>query len=126
MTVQDGVPSEIVCTAVGSRPEVDILWYQGTGADANQPITEGITKDVTSNPDDDARSDTVSTLQYTASKDYNGGTLRCVTYGQAVAGSEEDTASLNVLCKSLVSTESQCLTHNLKANDENYNMLTDV
>ena len=96
VTVTEAEISEIVCTAVGARPAVTIDWYHKTPSGSETKITDGVTQVDTPNGD---TFDSVSTLQYTVSKDYNGGTLRCVTTGQEVAESREDTATLNVQCK---------------------------
>ena len=60
-------------------------------------ITSGASQTNTFNPD--LTFDSVSTLQYSFSKEFNGGVLKCKTSGQALAESKEDTAVLNVQCK---------------------------
>ncbi len=97
VTVVVGTPSDIVCTALGARPEVTIEWYHRIGTDGTETqITSGVAEEITENGD---TSDTVSTLTYDISKEYNGGQLRCVTTGQQVAPNREDIATLNVQCK---------------------------
>ena len=96
VTVTEGEPSNIVCTSLGSIPTVDILWTQQKD-EMSEDITSGAAQTNTSNPDFTV--DSVSTLQYSFSKDYNGGMLKCMTSGQERAESKEDTAVLNVLCK---------------------------
>ena len=97
LTVVAGTPSDIVCTSLGARPAVTIEWYHRIGTDGTETqITSGVVEEITENGD---TSDTVSTLTYDISKEYNGGQLRCVTTGQQVAQSREDIAVLNIQCK---------------------------
>ena len=96
VTVTEGEPSNIVCTSLGSIPIIDIMWMQQKDG-MSDGITSGASQTNTSNPD--LTFDSVSTLQYSFSKDYNGGMLKCKSSGQALAESKEDTAVLNVQCK---------------------------
>ena len=99
MSVTEGEPSAIICTAVGARPAVTIDWYHKTDGGSETQITDGLNQVDSPNAGNPDTFDSVSTLQYTASIEYNGGTLRCVTTGQEVAESSEDAATLNVQCK---------------------------
>ena len=96
VTVTEGEPSTIVCTSLGSIPTIDILWTQEKD-EMSEDITSGAAQTNSSNPD--LTFDSVSTLQYSFSKDYNEGMLKCKTSGQARAESKEDIAVLNVRCK---------------------------
>ena len=99
VTVREGETSDIVCTATRSRPAVTVKWYHTSSVGQDTEITDGVSQTESTNPSDSETFDVESTLQYTASKDYNGFTLKCVTTGQLAAESKEDTATLNVECK---------------------------
>ncbi|XP_072049828.1 uncharacterized protein [Amphiura filiformis] len=94
VVVTEGEPSEIVCTAIGARPAVEIRWYHKTNGGSESTITEGVGS--TEEDNGDGTFDTVGTLNYTASRNYNDGQLRCQTYGQQVAASREHISALNV------------------------------
>ena len=99
VTVTAGRPSDIVCTAIGTRPVVVIDWYHQLRGGHEYKITEAVNQVNYTNMVDNYTFDTVSTLLYNASREHNGGTLRCMTTGQEVAESRESIASLNVQCK---------------------------
>ena len=96
LTVVVGTQSVIVCTALGARPAVSIEWYHRIGTGTETQITSAAAEEITENGD---TSDTVSTLSYDISREYNGGQIKCVTSGQQVAERREDTAVLNVQCE---------------------------
>ena len=97
VTTTENQITEILCTAAEARPPVEIQWYHTNKEGVETIIIQGVSQTNVSNPD--GTFDTVSTLQYNASKEYNGGTLRCVTRGQEVAESREDAVTLNIKCK---------------------------
>ncbi|XP_071480810.1 uncharacterized protein [Diadema antillarum] len=81
-----------VCTAVGSRPEVDISWYIG-----NVQQTVGIVTTAAVNAGNADLSDTTSTFTFTPTKDNDGQSLRCETTGHQLANlNQQDSMSLNV------------------------------
>ncbi|XP_072049823.1 cell adhesion molecule 2-like isoform X2 [Amphiura filiformis] len=94
VVVTEGEPSEIVCTARGARPAVEIRWYRKTNGGSESRITAGVGSTEVDNGD--GTFDTVGTLNYTASRNYNDGQLRCQTHGQQVAASREHISALNV------------------------------
>ncbi|XP_072049868.1 cell adhesion molecule 2-like isoform X2 [Amphiura filiformis] len=94
VTLTEGQLIEITCTVTRSRPAVDIWWYHRTQHGSEIRIISGVSQSNTSNGD--GTFDTVSNLQYNASKEYNKGQLRCVTTGQEVAASKEDVVTLNI------------------------------
>ena len=97
--MQEGEAADIVCESVGSRPEVDLLWSHRKEGGSFIDITNDATEVDSVNPGDDARSDAVSTLKYTARRDFNGGELRCLTPERDLVAEMNDFAILKVLCK---------------------------
>ena len=96
VTVIDGVVAGVVCTALGSRPIVEIRWYQRYDDESEERIMTGVTQTNTSNAD--GTFDTVSTLEYTVGDD-SVSSIRCETNGQHVAESRETLAYLIFKCK---------------------------
>ncbi|XP_072049829.1 uncharacterized protein [Amphiura filiformis] len=94
VVVTEDETSEIVCTAIGARPAVEIRWYHVTNGGSESRITAGVGSTEVDNGD--GTFDTVGTLNYTASRNYNDGQLRCQTHGQQVAEFREHISTLNV------------------------------
>lgn len=98
-TVWEGRASEAVCLATRSRPAVTIKWYLSDDEGHDTEITEGVSQSATTNPSDSETFDVESKLLFTATRETNGYTLKCMTTGQIAATSRQVTATLNVLCK---------------------------
>ncbi|XP_072048470.1 uncharacterized protein [Amphiura filiformis] len=96
VTALEGESSDIVCTSIGSRPETDIWWYHRIKGGNFTRITNGVSQNATTNPDDTARFDTISTLQYINSKEFNGGELKCEVNGMEWADNVDAISYLNI------------------------------
>ncbi|XP_072048891.1 cell adhesion molecule 1-like [Amphiura filiformis] len=105
VTVIEGDTSAIVCTGIGYRPVVTIEWYHTKSGGQESQITDGVTQTEDPNAGDSDLFDVVSTLQYIADKEYNGGELECITTGQSAAPSQENISSLNVQYTPIVNVQ---------------------
>ena len=100
-TVTEGQTSQIVCTAYGGRPVVEIMWEHQMKGGGFVEITTGVSQTNTSTGDDTFN--VVSTLEYTPSnKDYNEGGIRCVVPAQIATTEMSATAALSVQCKCII------------------------
>ncbi|XP_072049831.1 cell adhesion molecule 2-like [Amphiura filiformis] len=97
LKVLDGDSSDIVCTSIGSRPDIDIWWYHRMKEDDDfTRITKGVSQHSTINVNNTLRFDTVSTLRYIASKQFDGGVLKCEVIGLQMTEKVDAMAYLDV------------------------------
>ncbi|XP_071806621.1 uncharacterized protein [Asterias amurensis] len=88
-----GEEQTLVCTAFGARPRVGIDWTNDGTSLSGDTETESVNGDKTN---------TISTLLYTPTRNDNGHQFRCVTTGQEAAIPQSQSVTLNVQFKPLV------------------------